>query len=226
MYKLEVYLIRHGKTTCNEQSLYCGASDISLSVEGKIELLKLKAFSDSNKSQINNSNGVEKLNKYTIGFKYPKCEKYYTSGAKRANETFEILYPEVKYECIKEFWEYNFGNFEMKSYDMLKTSELYINWIMDKEGKVSGFNGESKLEYRERISKAFKRFLNVCKLENVKSALLVSHGGTIGTILELFYSNEKNFYEWQPQCGLGYKLIVSWDKKGEIIKIESNIQLK
>lgn len=211
MYKLELYLIRHGKTYCNENRLYCGSSDISLSDLGKRELLEIKARSDMNKVDI---------------LKYPKCEKNYTSGAKRANETFEILYPEVKYEVIKEFCEYNFGDFEMKSYEMLKDEQIYIDWIMDNEGNITGFNGESKLEYRERISKAFKSFLYRCKLENVKSALLVSHGGTIGTILELFYSSHKSFYEWQPQCGLGYKLIVSLDSKEDIIKIESKSELK
>ncbi len=131
MYKLEVYLIRHGKTTCNEKKLYCGVSDIHLSIDGKRELLEFKALSDSNK--------LEQLDISTSKFKYPKCEKYYTSGAKRANETFEILYPKIEYEVINEFFEYNFGDFEMKSYDMLKENQTYINWIMDKEGKVTGF---------------------------------------------------------------------------------------
>lgn len=226
MYKLEVYLIRHGKTRCNEQRLYCGSSDIQLSKKGKRELLELKALSDLNNQKENNFSTVGNLEMGNNNFKYPKCEKYYTSGAKRANETLEILYPKVEYECIKEFFEYNFGDFEMKSYEILKENELYINWIMDVEGKVSGFNGESKVEYRERISNAFNSFINKCSLENLKSVLLVSHGGTIGTILELFYSNEKSFYEWQPPCGLGYKLVVLWDEKDRIIKIESSTALK
>ena len=226
MYKLELYLIRHGKTLCNEQKLYCGSSDIHLSENGKRELLELKALSDLNNQNEKNLSKSEKLDIDNTNFKYPKCEKYYTSGAKRANETLEILYPEVEYECIKEFFEYNFGDFEMKSYDMLKENELYINWIMDLKGKVSGFNGESKAEYRERISSAFNKFINKCISENLKSVLLVSHGGTIGTILELFYSNEKSFYEWQPPCGLGYKLVVLWDEKEKTIKIDNNIALK
>lgn len=224
MYKLELYLIRHGKTHCNENRLYCGTSDIELSNIGKIELSELKDLSDLNSSY---ESSLTKLEDESVNiFKYPKCERYYTSGAKRANETFKILYPEVKYEVIKEFWEYNFGDFEMKSYEMLKANEVYISWIIDSEGKVTGFNGESKLEYRERICTAFRSFLKACKSENIKSALLVSHGGTIGTILEMFYSNEKTFYEWQPQCGLGYKLIVSLDTEEDIIKVESNIKLK
>lgn len=226
MYKLDVYLIRHGKTLCNEQKLYCGSSDIHLSEMGKKELLELKALSDLNNQKEKNLSTAEALDTDSTTFKYPKCEKYYTSGAKRANETLEILYPKVEYECIKEFFEYNFGDFEMKSYEMLKENELYIKWIMDIEGKVSGFNGESKVEYRERISNAFNSFINKCSLEKLKSVLIVSHGGTIGTILELFYSNEKSFYEWQPACGLGYKLVVLWDEKEKSIKIESSRALK
>ena len=226
MYKLDLYLIRHGKTICNEERLYCGVSDIHLSNVGKLELLELKALSDSNKITLKTSNKLFVSNEDLEWFTYPECEKYYTSGAKRANETFEILYPNTEYEIIKEFWEYNFGDFEMKSYEMLKENKSYINWIMDKEGNVEILNGESKLEYRVRISEAFKGFLNKCSIEQTKSALIVSHGGTIGTILEMFCSNEKNFYEWQPQCGVGYKLKVLWDKEKDSVKIEKNSKLK
>ena len=33
-----IYLVRHGKTYCNENKLYCGISDVPLSEEGKKEL--------------------------------------------------------------------------------------------------------------------------------------------------------------------------------------------
>ena len=54
---------------------------------------------------------------------------------KRANETLEILYPKKLYREINEFWEYDFGDFEMKSYEMLKENKEYINWITDKDGQ-------------------------------------------------------------------------------------------
>lgn len=222
MYKLDLYLIRHGKTICNEQKLYCGVSDISLSTSGKLELLKLKKLSERNTY----CRDLHITNDSYNTFTYPKCEKYYTSGAKRANETFEILYPNISYGIIKEFWEYNFGDFEMKSYKMLKEDMSYINWIMDNDGSVIISNGESKRNYRIRIGDAFKSFINKCSYENTKSALIVSHGGTIGTILELFYSNEKSFYEWQPECGLGYKLKILYDKNKELIAIESVFKLE
>ena len=109
MNKLMLALIRHGKTEANEKHLYCGKSNIPLS-----------------------ENGIKELNDIKNSIKYPEYNKFFSSGAKRANETLEILYPKKVYDEINEFWEYDFGDFEMKSYDMLKENKEYINWITDK----------------------------------------------------------------------------------------------
>ena len=164
MKKLKVYLIRHGKTEANEKHLYCGKTDISLSERGKKELYDIKS---------------------TV--KYPECISFFSSGAKRANETLEILYPEKTYSEINEFWEYNFGDFEMKSYDMLKENKEYIKWITDKDGQVLCPNGESKSQYKKRIKEAF-------------------------------YDSSKSFYEYQPECGRGYEIILE--------KIDNNIKFE
>ena len=195
MKKLKLYLIRHGKTEANEKHLYCGKTDISLSEKGKEELYDIKS---------------------TV--KYPECKSFFTSGAKRANETIEILYPEKSYSEINEFWEYNFGDFEMKSYDMLKESKAYINWITDKNGQVLCPNGESRSQYKKRIEEAFNSFINSCYEESISQAVLVCHGGTIGTILEIFYDNSKSFYEHQPACGRGYEIILE--------KVDNNIKFE
>ena len=166
MEKLVLYLIRHGKTEANEKHLYCGKSDINLS-----------------------ENGIRELNDIKNIIKYPECNSFFTSGAKRANETLEILYPKKSYSEINEFWEYDFGDFEMKSYEMLKENKEYIKWITDKEGQVLCPNGESKDQYSKRIKKAFNMFVEKCYEENINSAVLVCHGGTIGTILESFYDS-------------------------------------
>ena len=104
MNKLMLSLIRHGKTEANEKHLYCGKSDLHLS-----------------------ENGINELNDIKSSIKYPECNKFFSSGAKRANETLEILYPKKSYREINEFWEYDFGDFEMKSYEMLKENKEYIN---------------------------------------------------------------------------------------------------
>lgn len=185
MNNIEVYLIRHGKTMANEKRLYCGKTDLSLSDKGIEELKTLKK-----------------------NLSYPECNEYFTSGAKRANETFEILYYDKRFVEIKRFFEYDFGDFEMKSYEDLKEDKAYIKWITDESGEVSCPNGESKNRYKNRIRDQFISFINNIREKEVKSVLLVSHGGTIGTILEEFYDNSKNFYSWQPNFGEGYKLTV------------------
>ena len=176
MSSFEIYLIRHGKTIANEKRLYCGKTDLSLSDIGKREL-------------------------YNLNIKYPKCDLYFTSGAKRANETLEILFGNVDYIKLLDFFEYDFGDFEMKSYEELKENKLYIDWILDKEGKVSCPNGESKEVYKNRIKKEFIRFLNEVNNSNIEKFALVCH--------EEFYDNSKSFYEHQPSCGEGYKLIIN-----------------
>lgn len=199
MNKFVLSLIRHGKTEANEKHLYCGKSDISLSENGITELRKVK-------NSIN----------------YPEGISFFSSGAKRANETLEILYPKKIYSEIKEFWEYDFGDFEMKRYEMLKESKEYISWITDKGGQVSCPNGESKIQYRERIKEAFNNLVEKCYKESISKAVLVCHGGTIGTILEIFYDSSKSFYEYQPSCGRGYTLTLEKkDNEFKIINIDN-----
>ena len=41
MKEIKLYLIRHGKTYCNERQLYCGKSDIELSENGISELKEI-----------------------------------------------------------------------------------------------------------------------------------------------------------------------------------------
>lgn len=197
MYKLELYMLRHGKTIFNEERLYCGTSNPSLSEKGRSELIELLK-----------------------DIKYPQCNEYFTSGATRANETFEILYPNEKYEVISGFSEYDFGDFEGKSYEMLKKEKAYIDWITDDLGNVYCPNGESKKIYRNRIVNTFKNFIRNCEVKKLQSVMLVSHGGTIGTILELFYDKRKSFYQWQPECGKGYKLTILVSDEIKVEKVE------
>lgn len=192
MKEIKLFLIRHGKTYCNEKQLYCGKSDVDLSENGIIELRE-------------NLNETE----------YQSCDYYFTSGAKRTNQTLEILCPNVKYDIWENFFEYNFGDFELKGYDDLKLLKEYTTWIDDEEGYIKCPNGESKTEFRNRIKEAFINLIQYLSSENIKAAFGVIHGGSIGMILEMLYDNSKKFYEWQPKNGLGYELIINIDEDNE-----------
>jgi len=200
MNEIKLYLIRHGKTYCNEKKLYCGKSDVELS-----------------------ENGIYQLRENAKKIEYPKCDFYFTSGAKRANQTVEILCPGNKYNILGKFFEYDFGDFELKGYEDIKSSEEYMEWINDKEGIIKCPNGESKAEFRKRIKEGFIELVEYFVKENIKTAIGVTHGGTIGMILEMLYDDKKKFYEWQPENGKGYELTITVDGNGEF-KIDKVIK--
>lgn len=177
-----LHLIRHGKTPANVKRLYCGHTDISLSIDGKAGLLKLKS-----------------------AICYPEADIYIVSGLKRTIETLESLYGEKEYFTFDELAEMDFGKFEMKSYDALKDDEDYIRWISDIKNEACK-GGEGEKQFRERINRGLVKVLKHGRNLNAQSIVVITHGGVISTIMEQFFPNIKNFYEWQPDFGRGYTI--------------------
>lgn len=184
---MKLYLIRHGKTEANKKRLYCGQTDISLCKEGREELFSLKGK-----------------------ISYPTADFYMVSGLKRTSETLEILYENQAFYSMDLWNEINFGKFEMKSYEELKDREDYQTWIQDIETHVCP-NGESKPIFKQRIKEGLVQLENL--LVGNKSAVVITHGGVIAEVMEHYFPNEKNFYEWQPTFGRGYVVDLSNLKK-------------
>lgn len=176
---MKIHLIRHGKTTANEQKLYCGITDIGLC-----------------------KNGIDELYKLRKSITYPLGELYCTSGLKRTNETLEFIYNKKPNFVLEDFQEFNFGDFEMKSYEELKDNSEYQNWLNDYENYVLP-KGESKAIFENRVLNGYKKLL-----EFQCDVVLVCHGGVIATIMNSVFRNEKNFYEWQPSYARGYTIEV------------------
>ena len=125
---MTIYLIRHGKTEANEKHLYCGSTDLSLSVAGREELQNIR---------------------YDI-----KNVRFLTSGMKRTNETLQMLFGDVPYEVEPRFREVDFGIFEMHSYDQLKDTPEYQAWLAgDNEINVPP-KGESGEQMKARVLEA------------------------------------------------------------------------
>ena len=180
----ELYLIRHGRTEANDKKIYCGNADVPLSTKGKEELLELKE-----------------------NIIYPNCDLYITSGLIRANETLEIIKPNVKYLKYDSLQEYNFGEFTFKNYEDLKDDDSYKKWISDDTGDVSCPNGEDRNGFKKRILTGINEIIE--KYKKHDSVFIVCHGGVIATLMEIFFEGERNFYEWHPKNGNGYKIIFS-----------------
>ena len=176
---MKLVLLRHGATAANEAHVYCGAADPGLSAAGKTALINRKKTC-----------------------RYPGiCGMHViTSGMKRCEETLAVLYGDVPHETDSAFREMDFGVFEMRSYEELKTDPLYLDWITgDNETNIAP-DGESGEIMTQRVRNGLVRLLR-----EERDVLLVTHGGVIAAIMsDLFPAEKKNRYEWQPNLGRGY----------------------
>ena len=170
---MSIYLIRHGKTVANEQHLYCGSTDLPLSDGGREELHSMR---------------------YDI-----TPERFVTSGMKRTDETLRILFGNVPFSVDSRFREVDFGDFEMKSYEMLKDDPSYQAWLTGDNERNVPPGGESGVQMTRRVLEAFR--------EIPDGTALVTHGGVIAAIMaERFPAEGKHRYQWQPQNGHGYEI--------------------
>jgi len=125
--------------------------------------------------------------------------RFITSGMRRCNETLEALFGTVPYEIEPDFREIDFGDFEMKSYEMLKDDPAYQAWLTGDNEKNVPPNGESGEHMTRRALAAFARVQ-----EAGRDAVIVTHGGVIAAIMAHLFPEGKNRYEWQSPNGGGY----------------------
>lgn len=178
---MEFILVRHGKTEYNERRQYCGALDPDLSDLGRQELERSDA-------------------KPFLRDHAP--DMVFCSPMKRTLQTAAILLDgkEVPLVAVPELREIDFGDFEGRSYEDMKDDPAYTAWLdTNCEGPIPG--GDFPDMFRDDVAVCFESLLETCRTEGVERALVVSHGGVLGTILERFVEPEKHWYEYNFPCG-------------------------
>lgn len=184
---MNVYLIRHGETISNKEKRYMGITDVPLSDEG-IAKIKDKVYSNY----------------------YPEYDNQiiYTSSLSRTIETLKLIYGDVDFTKDPRFNESNFGDFENKSYEELKDNPDYINWISGDSFSNVCPNGESFIQMKERVKKAFYEIIERHKNSD-KDLIIILHSGPIVALMQTLYPNEnKSYYDWRIDNGELYKLII------------------
>ena len=179
---MPIYLIRHGKTEANEKHLYCGSSDLPLSEAGMTELTQLKQC-----------------------YSLPAHCRYITSGMRRTEQTLKLLFGEISHQTEPNFREMDFGLFELHSYEDLKDTPAYQQWLAGDNEENQTPGGESGRMMEARVWKAF------CALNDSsqpdQNLVIVTHGGVIAALMaRLFPEEKKNRYQWQPRPGHGYRI--------------------
>lgn len=132
-------------------------------------------------------------------------ERIICSPLKRTKETAALFFPGKQIVWWDDLKEMNFGQYEGKNYEELKTEVAYQRYI-DSGGNSAFPGGETLDEFKTRCIKALYQILNQCQEEEV---VLVVHGGTIMAIMEEL--TQKPYFDFQVPCGAGY--MVEIDKE-------------
>lgn len=172
-----IYLIRHGETEANLRHLYCGSTDLPLSEQGMLKLHRQKDFPISK-------------------------TRFITSGMLRTEQTLNLLFGDVPHQKDSRFREIDFGIFEMHSYEELKSTPTYQKWITGNNEANVCPGGESGEQMRARALTAFSELATQAPSQNI---VIVTHGGVIAAIMDNLFSSEgKSRFQWQPSPGNGY----------------------
>ena len=179
---MNLTLIRHGLTEGNLRRLYYGSTDIPLTETGIAALRELKAAGG-----------------------YPAAERYYTSGMRRAEQTFSLLYGDVPHEAVPDLREMDFGRFEMHTYEELCPDPDYQAWITGDMAHNVCPGGESAAQVAARALRAVAPILAAGR-----DAVCVTHGGVIAGLLCVWFP-ARGYYDWLPQPGYGYRITFDGD---------------
>lgn len=184
--EIKLTLIRHGATKSNQEYRYLGKTDEALSEEGRKDLIARK------------EKGL-----------YPVPKKLFASPMLRCRQTAEILFPDMRYQCIPEWTEIDFGLFEGKNHCELNGNQRYQQWI-DSNGTLPFPGGEGRREFIERMLRGFARLLSHIRepgnagaepaAENITA---IVHGGTIMALCSVFFGGD--YYDYQVGCGQGFE---------------------
>lgn len=181
--QVTLVLIRHGETAANKERRYLGKTDESLSEAG-----------------------IKALVSYKEQKRYPDVKYLFSSPMKRCLETAEILYPGLHPAVIPEWTEMDFGDFENKNYEELKSDARYQAWI-DSGGTFAFPGGESRKAFILRCERGLERMcgelyrkMEPCADDAVRVGI-IAHGGTI---MALMSAQDGDYFNYQVANGSGY----------------------
>ena len=175
-----LYLLRHSLTAANEARLYCGRTDLPLSPAGRALARELRRSRP-----------------------LPEADVYVTSGMRRATETLALLTGRKPDAALTELREMDFGAFEMRSYDSMRSDADFVRWIEDVDGSVCCPGGECLNAFRARVLKGGEALLAM----PFDSATVVCHGGAIVMLMQAWFPDvDRHYYQWQPAACRGYRI--------------------
>lgn len=197
MKSYQIHFIRHGATVEDNKGKYIGRSNVQLSQQG-----------------------IEDLKKYDSLYTYPGTPLLYTSPLLRCVQTCNVLYPAIKPIVVDGLQECSFGDWEGKTAAELEKDTRFTAWLANSKDNAPP-NGESGADFTRRICKTFERLVAQLIDSGETTAVIVTHGGVITTLLSIYGLPQAESYRWQMDNGFGYSMRITpmlWmrDKVAEI----------
>ena len=183
-----IIFIRHGETDMNKANLYFGHLDPELNEVGKNQLQKTR-----------------KLLKY-----FEKdIHIVFFSDLKRCTESMNTLKinENIKKIADSSFRELNFGIFEGKTYEQIKSEFPEEAKKMEKDWKNFKVpQGESLKELMKRVIEKLEQLIE--KYKN-KTIVIVSHAGVIKTVISYYlYGNLDGYWKIKIDNGSITKMCI------------------
>lgn len=180
-----IHFIRHGAIDETLSGKYIGTTDVPLSDKGRLDLKKLD-----------------------YEYRYPGTQVVFTSPLKRCTETCKILYPELNPLSIANLSECNFGEWEGKTAEELKSDPDFEKWLAG-DNSVKPPRGESNADFTRRICRMFESIVEGLMKTGTTESVIVTHGGVIMTLLAVYGLPQAKPFEWTMDNGFGYSLRVT-----------------
>ncbi|WP_081752079.1 histidine phosphatase family protein [Paenibacillus sp. 1-18] len=193
---LELVLVRHGTTLWNRERRYLGHTDIGLLAGAGQELEPLR----------------EKLQGRSFA-------RIYCSDLMRCRQTLQIILPESELKAGRtlsakspimepRLRELDFGEWDGKTYDMLKNVALYRAWI-DEPQRITPPGGESWAKFEHRLHEFLDSLYEwriamepqqLSLADAPPSVLVVTHGGVIRQLAHMLIPGH-GFWSLHPKPG-------------------------
>lgn len=180
-----IHLIRNMACEGNLEGRYIGRTESPLAMQSIKKLLELKQQ-----------------------YQYPEAVGFYASPSTRCVDTLKILYPQAEPQVILEMAECDFGDWENKTAEDLKDDPIFSTW-MEQGSQAAPPNGESGIVFMQRVLSGFETLVQNMMITGETSAVLVTHGGVIMSILSAYGLPKANFYDWMCEEGCGYSLRIT-----------------
>lgn len=180
-----IHFIRHGSIDETLSGKYIGTTDPPLSDKGKKELERLD-----------------------FQYRYPGAKVVFSSPLKRCVQTCNILYPSLEPLIIDNLSECNFGEWEGKTADELKSDSDFSKWLAG-DTSIKPPKGESNADFTRRICLMFESIVEGLMKTGTTESIIVTHGGVIMTLLAVYGLPQAKPFDWLMDNGFGYSLRIT-----------------